>query len=234
MVVSKDKLSTGISGLDSLLFGGVLKGTQLLLVGAPGAGKTLLSLEILYHNADAGIPGTYLCLEESSEHLLGAFKNAFPQFDKIDDLIKTGLIGILDKRLDSQIHSKEAFDILISEINEKAISNGSQLVVVDSLSHLRPLCNDDREFTRYADAITYNFSKLGILSISVLQVLQSDLGDINMLYGTTMFDGIITLRSEKLGDTLQYLISVTKMRNADHSKTSRPYEISERGVNIFK
>ena len=48
-------IKTGIEGLDDLIGGGIPFANQVVLAGGPGAGKTLLSFEILYRNAKVGI-----------------------------------------------------------------------------------------------------------------------------------------------------------------------------------
>ncbi|MCL5102466.1 MAG: hypothetical protein M1544_03875 [Candidatus Marsarchaeota archaeon] len=69
-----NRIKTGVSGLDSMLDGGVPEYNQTIIAGGPGAGKTLLSFEILYHNAKAGIPGAFIALEEKPEVLLNNVK----------------------------------------------------------------------------------------------------------------------------------------------------------------
>ena len=71
-----------------MLDGGVPEHNQTIIAGGPGAGKTLLSFEILYRNAKAGIPGAFIALEEKPEVLLSNVKQAFKEFKDIDDLIK--------------------------------------------------------------------------------------------------------------------------------------------------
>ena len=54
------RIKSGIEGLDSMLDGGIPEHNQTIIAGGPGAGKTLLSFEILYRNAKAGIAIAHL------------------------------------------------------------------------------------------------------------------------------------------------------------------------------
>ncbi|HZR30672.1 MAG TPA: circadian clock protein KaiC [Terriglobales bacterium] len=70
-MVGIGKEPTGIAGLDEVLFGGVPKGRNTLVVGGPGAGKTMLGLEFLLHGArDYGEPGVCMSFEEPAEQLI--------------------------------------------------------------------------------------------------------------------------------------------------------------------
>ena len=42
------RLPTGITGLDTILFGGLLRGAGYVIIGEPGAGKTILCNQICF------------------------------------------------------------------------------------------------------------------------------------------------------------------------------------------
>ncbi|MHB1830479.1 MAG: ATPase domain-containing protein, partial [Candidatus Micrarchaeaceae archaeon] len=89
-----DLIETGISGLDSMLYGGVPKDNQIILAGGPGAGKTLLAFEFIYKGAKRGETGIFFALEEDPKKIIQNAKEAFSEFTDIDDLIKSGKIII--------------------------------------------------------------------------------------------------------------------------------------------
>ena len=51
MTTSHRMLPTDIPGLDALLGGGLLPSALVFIVGPPGAGKTILAHQILFHHA---------------------------------------------------------------------------------------------------------------------------------------------------------------------------------------
>src|SRR5271169_4489475 len=71
LVAARAKAQTGIAGLDEITGGGLPCGRTTLLVGGPGSGKTILSLQFLVHGArSCKEPGIFVAFEESSERIV--------------------------------------------------------------------------------------------------------------------------------------------------------------------
>ena len=66
-----ERVKTGIPGFDELVEGGLPKGFNVLLAGAPGTGKTIFGLQYLYNGAKNGENGIYVSLDSSEKRLKG-------------------------------------------------------------------------------------------------------------------------------------------------------------------
>ncbi len=55
-----DKIATGCSGLDEVLYGGIPANTISVIMGAPGTGKTILAEQIAFANATTAATALYL------------------------------------------------------------------------------------------------------------------------------------------------------------------------------
>lgn len=70
VVKTPAKAPTGITGFDEITGGGLPCGRTTLLVGGPGSGKTLLTLQFLVHGAQAcKEPGIFVAFEEASKRI---------------------------------------------------------------------------------------------------------------------------------------------------------------------
>ena len=66
-----EKMPTGISGFDYILYGGVLKHYNILAAGTMDAGKTLLASEFLHNGIEQFQKGAVLItLEERPDDLI--------------------------------------------------------------------------------------------------------------------------------------------------------------------
>lgn len=66
----RDAMATGLAGLDRALGGGLQAKRLLVLLGAPGSGKTTLANQVAEHIASAGRPVVYLTTEDTPAALL--------------------------------------------------------------------------------------------------------------------------------------------------------------------
>jgi circadian clock protein KaiC len=68
---SLHRFPSGIAGLDRILGGGLFIGGNYLVVGPPGAGKTILGNQLCFHHIATGGRAIYLSLlAETSSRLL--------------------------------------------------------------------------------------------------------------------------------------------------------------------
>src|SRR5258706_4928914 len=62
--MSIERITSGITGLDELLRGGLLRGSAVLVEGAPGTGKSTLGMQYIYQGAKVeNEPGLILTFE---------------------------------------------------------------------------------------------------------------------------------------------------------------------------
>src|SRR6185369_5804723 len=63
------RVSTGVTGLDEVLHGGLLPGRTYLVRGGPGTGKTMLGLHFLTAAAARKERALFITVEESTEQI---------------------------------------------------------------------------------------------------------------------------------------------------------------------
>ncbi|HUB92486.1 MAG TPA: ATPase domain-containing protein [Candidatus Saccharimonadales bacterium] len=228
------RVSTGIIGLDEMCSGGFPEGNQVLITGEAGTGKTLLSFEILYRNAKLNIPSTFITLEEGRNAMLENVKSAFSYFDDIEDIINSNTIILQEQTELSAFKTRENWQSFLAGINKTVMVNKSKLLVIDSITTLRPMEDDDRTFTRYVNYMIDAFRNMGVTALITMEAETPTSRDATGLYGTFMFDGSIWLKEVDISGSSQYLVKILKMRRSAHRSESMPYEITPKGFNIFK
>lgn len=120
-----ERIKTGIPGLDELIDGGVPKGFNVLIVGQPGAGKTILGLQYLYNGSIVGENGIYVALDSSED----VVRKQADQFGwNLSSLEKEGKLKLLKIPLDKP--KVNLFDMLEEEVKEL----NAKRLVFDSLA----------------------------------------------------------------------------------------------------
>ncbi len=233
-----DRIKTGIDGLDNILYGGIPTGSQVLVCGGPGSGKTLLTLEILYHNAKNGINGTFLALEESQESIIKNFKQAFPELTEIDELISSNKIVLGGNDISSKVHvgnDSEAYTFgnVLSEIETIIKSNDSKCVVVDSISLLKLMLGDLFIYRKSMVSLADNLKRIGVTGFLTLELTSMNRKDIAFSPEFFIFDGTIAMYQNLEDNKRVFAMEILKMRGSNHSLSLAPYEVTGKGFKVF-
>src|ERR1700733_5536093 len=121
-----DRIKTGISGFDQLIDGGIPLGYNVLLVGLPGTGKSVLGLQYLYKAALEGEKGLYISIDSKQKTI--EEQGALFGWD-IKKLCAEGKLFFIEVPLNRQMR----LDIF-RMIEDKIKKEGIKRVVFDSLS----------------------------------------------------------------------------------------------------
>src|SRR5256712_13107696 len=133
-------IPTHVAGLDAALGGGLPTGAIGLVAGTPGAMKSSLIYNIMYHNAKAGRRGLYITLEQTTESLRMAMERM--GYDPIDEGKLYVLdLGVLRTSLKKAEATKDWVGILVDIVREAVSANGYEVLALDSMEALYALAN---------------------------------------------------------------------------------------------
>ena len=124
--MTMERVKTGMPGLDGLMEGGIPSGFNVLVVGAPGTGKTIMGLQYLCGGAKEGDIGMYVTLDSRADQVIEQGK----QFDwGLERFMAEGKVRMLEIPLNKQ----KRVDIF-KMIEDKAKEWKVKRIVFDSLS----------------------------------------------------------------------------------------------------
>ena len=120
----KDLLSTGLAEMDTMLHGGIMRGTSTLLLGAAGVGKSSMASRVACSAAERGESAAIYLFDESITVFLERSQGLGVQ---LEQHIKSGRVQL--KQLDPAEVSPGEF---VNDIRSR-VENGTTVVVIDSL-----------------------------------------------------------------------------------------------------
>jgi len=134
------KRATGITGLDEITGGGLPAAGATLAMGGPGAGKTVLALQIVARALERGEGGLFVSFEESAQQVArsaGSF--AWGEwFNGCESL------AVIDARPPEDLETAGSFDLegLLAAIGGQVQGVGARWIVLDGIDRLMRLQPD--------------------------------------------------------------------------------------------
>jgi circadian clock protein KaiC len=222
---SGGRLSTGVSGLDAMLGGGLLAGDSTLVAGSPGTGKTTLGLHFLAAGVAAKDPGVLVTFEYLPQQIYrDAEKKGWPlrQWER-DNLVR--VFCTTPEVLLAQADQGSVLDDLVRQI-------GARRLVLDSMSHFE-FAGRPAGQLRTDLAGLMNHLRMHNLTTLVTHEIPQIVGPAVTIsnYGLEfLVDNVITLRYVELEGELQKAIAVLKFRAGDHDRKYRVVRLTEHGM----
>lgn len=232
----RDYIKTGIEGFDSLFEKGIPKGSDVLISGGAGSGKTILCLQILCNAIKDGKNCLYMTFEESeerlSEHMNEFGWDASKAKGKL--VIKRYSIFDISRTLEAMM-AKSQGELLIDVkpiiFPENFVPD---IIVVDSLTAIASAFAGRESYRSYIEHLFRYFESMGITSFLITETTQ--VPDLFSPTGVEEFlaDGVIVLYNKRRGDIRESAIEVLKMRGAKHLKKVVAMRIlPKKGIEIY-
>jgi len=219
-------LSTGVSGLDELLQGGVPEKHMIVVVGGMGTGKSTLALQFIVNGLKNGEKSVYISLEEQESEIKDSAKGY--GWD-LQPFIDDELLVLI--RLDPN-DIKTTLLRIKNELPNLIKKFGATRLVIDSITLFEMMFSDEAERRLNLFEMFAIFKETGITALITSEASRNDA--YCSRYGLVEYvaDGVIILRyvrPDQLRD-VKLAAEVVKMRRHQHSRSIKPYDISSEGI----
>ena len=217
--VIMNKISSGVTGLDEILGGGIPERSIMLLTGTCGAGKTIMGLQFLLASNE---PGIYVSFEEEEDGIRETAKIFGWDIAKREAAGKFRILKYDPFRLE---------DILeVIENNIREI--GAKRVVFDSVAALGIYLKEASELRRMILQIDRIMKKNKCTTVIVSEIIPGSSSLSRFGVEEFVSDGVIVLYNINVKGEYKRAVTVWKLRGVNHSRRMHPYNITSRGIII--
>jgi circadian clock protein KaiC len=220
-----ERLSTGSDPLDRILGGGLPVRSVNLVAGEPGAGKTILALQMLFHQARQGKKGLYLTtLSEPSLKVL-TYMQQFSFFE--ESLVASGRVIFADI---GSVVRRRGLDETLTEITGRIEHEQPAVVVIDSFKAIRDVPAAPAAVRAFVYDLAVHMSAWGAATLLVGEYTAEE---ITTLSEFAIADGIVRLSNRRHGLRAIREVEVLKLRGASYVTGGHFFEISGHGLAFF-
>ncbi|HUI40310.1 MAG TPA: ATPase domain-containing protein [Methanothrix sp.] len=226
-----ERISTGISGLDDMIEGGLPVPSLVLVSGDAGAGKTSFCTQFLFKGASLGEPGLYFLTFGWHPEWIFEFSSGY-EFAKREYLGKRIRVVELQSQIEKAAH-REAIHEDVQENILEAIRyeiKGAQpkRIVLENLSVLKDVLRDD--FRRFLLNLSSLVKEQMIVALVTGEALPGAPYPVEIAHAA---DGIILLQNAEVNLVRKRSIEILKMCATSHPLGKHSLDISARGLTVY-
>jgi circadian clock protein KaiC len=224
-VVPLDVQSTGAAGLDQILGGGIPARSIIVVAGEPGSGKTVFTLQTLFHHAKQGRKCLYFTtLSEPAMKVL-RYMQLFDFFD----------VELFDKNviftdLGAAIRQGGGAEKVMSEIESRVEKHQPAFVAIDSFRAIAELFRGHEDMRPFIYELAVQMAGWGATTFLVGEYSRAEYSTVAEF---AIADGIIRLGSERERLTSVREMEVLKLRGAAYSSGQHFFDITRTGLAFY-
>lgn len=221
-----ERISTGIPGIDSLIEGGIPKGSTVMIAGKSGSGKTILSSQFVYYGLTyTNENGLYISFSESKAQFYANTKTLGMDFGKFE---RQGKFAFLD----FTSLTKDGIRDTLEEILATIITTNTKRLVLDSFSALSLAFEHQSEARNAIQVLLGKIMRSE--GVTCLLVMEIPHGRDDMGYGIeeSVVDGVIRLEHTE-DNTSPVTLRVFKMRGTAINREPHVCTIGKNGLILY-
>jgi circadian clock protein KaiC len=232
--IPKKKAPTGIGGFDEIAGGGLPLGRTTLLIGGPGSGKTIFSLQFLLHGAlRCNEPGIFVAFEESPQRIAANFEG----FGWNLAAVPAKKLFFMDAQPSSDQVQAGDFDIdgMLAALAGQALQMGARRIVFDAIDIMMALLPDQAARRRETYRLHHWLLARGFTGIITTK---TDDGE-SVAQGTHQFnfmrfmvDCAVVLNHRVSLGVSQRNLRVQKYRGSAFDENESPFVIGNEGFEV--
>lgn len=218
-----EMLSSGVPELDTMLGGGLRRGSSALIMGPAGTGKSTLAMSYAMAAAKRGERCTYFIFDESLDSF---FLRAEGVGFDFSPFIESGMLRVQPVDPAEMTPGEFAF-----QLREETEQQDLRLVIIDSLSGYMFAMPHERFLDLHLHELMSYFSGKGVTTLFTL-VQHGLLGQEVTTSSELSYiaDALILLRYFEVHGTVRKAVSVFKNRSGPHENTIRDFIVDSAGL----
>jgi circadian clock protein KaiC len=217
-----DQVPSGSPELDELLGGGLERGTNVLLLGAAGVGKSSLALTYAVAATRRGEHAVFYAFDEGRGTLEGRARTIGLD---IAPEIRSGHLRF--QQIDPAEMSPGEF---AANVRGSVERDGAQVIVIDSLNGYLNAMPDGRFLVLQMHELLAYLNQQGVLTILVL-AQHGLVGPMNTPIDISyLSDAVLMLRYFEFGGEVRRALSVVKKRSGHHEHKIREFRLTPNGI----
>lgn len=231
MSETKHICSSGVSGLDHVLNGGLTTERLYLIEGTPGTGKTTLGLQFLLEGAANDEKVLYITLSETVSELTAVAESHGWDLGPVSLFELVPESGFLEESEQTMFHPSEVeLGETVHGVMDRVRKLAPQRVVLDSLSELRLLAQNPLRYRRQILALKQFFATVNC-TVLVLDDKSADPGDMQL---HSIAHGVIHLeqRISEFGSERRRL-HIVKLRGTRYRGGYHDFDILLGGLTVY-
>ena len=223
------RVDIGIEGLDQMIQGGIPQRHLIVTIGSAGTGKTTFGLQFLHHGLRNGENAVFLTLEQSHDAILDTASDRGWGFEEYEE---QGQLAIVD--LDP-VEMANSLDNIRGELPALIEKFDADRLVLDSVSLLEMMYDDQSRRRTEVFDFTRSLKQAGVTTMLVSEASESN--PFASRHGIIEYltDAVFILQYVR-SDTSEtrLAVEIQKIRNANHSRETKPYEITNDGISVYQ
>jgi KaiC/GvpD/RAD55 family RecA-like ATPase/CheY-like chemotaxis protein len=222
---SRERVTFGVKGLDAMLCGGLLPGSQAVVSGYAGCGKTVLSSHFLDRGLKSGGQGIILSLKDDAEAIMAGAESLGMDWRPA---VVSGQLRVLHFH-PLGISIEEVVDQLIYEVCRVRPDR----FICDSVDGLAQVAGSHDSLRQHVLVMTDILLAAGATSLFIQDARRmGGESDDDLLWLAHLAACSIKFSMAEVEGSLRRFVTIVKHAGSDHTKELREFHIDDHGLHV--